>query len=89
MRRKQRIVIPSGHTVAMICSQDGHLVYKRNCIGPKFLEGLNQLNDWWALILTSNLIFVFLGVHATALDEAQANVEYVAVLHLVARHACV
>ncbi len=67
----------------MICGQDGRLVYERNSFFPILLEGLDRLNNQQALILTGNLILVFLRVHATALDDMQANIDYVVVLHWV------
>jgi hypothetical protein len=86
---KQRVVIHIGHTVAMVRSQDGRLFYKHDCIGPILLEGLDWLNDQWALVITSNPILVFLGIHATALDDVQACVDYIAVLRQVACHTWV
>ncbi len=35
------IVVHGGHTGDMICSWDGRLVYKRNCIGPIFFKGFD------------------------------------------------
>jgi hypothetical protein len=89
VQHKQRVIVHSSHTVAMICIRDGCLVYQRNRVSPKLLEGLDQLNDWWALVFTSNSICVFLGVHAIALDDAQADVNHIMVLHRIACHACV
>ncbi len=73
----------------MICSQDGRLVYECNGVGSIFLEGLDGLDNRQALVLTSKPFFVFLRVHSAGLEDVQANVNYITVLHWVACRACV
>jgi hypothetical protein len=80
----QQVVIHSGHTLSMLQGRDSRLVDECNCVGPIFHEGVNRLDDWWDRVLAQDPFFVLLGVHSTALDDAQANVDDVAVVYWVA-----
>jgi hypothetical protein len=80
----QRVVLHGSHTLSMLQGWDSSLVDKCNCIGPIFLEGVNCLNNWWDRILAQDPIFVLLRVQSTVLDDVQANVDEVAVVHRVA-----
>ncbi len=61
---------------------DGSLLDKGDFVGPESLEVVEGLNDVGANYLTCNLCIVFFGIHATLLDEAQANVDDIDIVHL-------
>ncbi len=63
------------------------MVDQRDHIGPIFLEGVDHLDDRRGFVLTGDPIFVLLGVHPTAFDDVQADVDDVAIIHWVACHA--
>ena len=52
-------------------------------------EGVNRLGDRRVVVLARDPIFVFLGVHTTSFDDAQADVDDVTIVHGVACRACV
>ncbi len=85
----QGIVIHGGHTLFMLQGRDCSLVDECNCVGLIFLEGVKSLNDRWDHLLARDPIFVLLGIHPTALDDAQANVDDIAAIHWVACSTCV
>jgi hypothetical protein len=73
----------------MLQGQESCLVEECNRLGPLFFEGVDHLDNWRDCIFAQDPIFVLLGVHSTALDDVQANVDDVAVVHQVACSACV
>jgi hypothetical protein len=82
-------IVHCGHTVAMLRGWNSCLVDQRNRIGPIFLEGVDRLDDCQGFVLMGDPIFVLLGVHPTAFDDTQANVDDIAIIHWVACHTCV
>jgi hypothetical protein len=81
------VVIHGGHPVAMHACGDGGLVHKGDHGGPKCLELVNRLNDAGADCLTSNPGLVLFAVHPASLDDAEANVNNVDIVHPAARAA--
>jgi hypothetical protein len=73
----------------MLRGWDSRLVDQRNRVGPIFLEGVDRLDDRRGFILAGDPIFVLLGVHPTAFDDVQADVDDVAIIHWVACRTCV
>ena len=63
------------------------LVDECDRVVPIFFEGADRFSDQWGLVLTGDLIFVFLGVHFTSFDDAQANVDDITIVHRVACRA--
>ena len=57
------------------------------CVGPILFEGVDRFCDWRALVLAGDPIFLFLGVHPTSFDDAQADVNDIAIVHWVACRA--
>ncbi len=78
------IVVYSSHIISMLQGRDSSLVDKCNCVGPIFLEGVDHLDNWWDHVLAQDQIFVLLGIHSTMLDDTQAYVDDVTVVHRVA-----
>ncbi len=62
------------------------MVDQRNRVGTIFLEGVDRLDDCQGFVLVGDPIFVLLGVHSTAFDDVQANVNDVTIIHWVACH---
>ncbi len=73
----------------MLQGQDSRLVDECNPIGPIFFEGVNHFDDWRDCVFVRDPIFALLNIHSTMLDDAQANVNDVMVIHWVACCACV
>jgi hypothetical protein len=80
----------------MLRGWDSHLVDQRDRVGPIFLEGVDRLDNRRGFVLAGDTIFLLLGynflllgVHPTAFDDLQANVNDVTIIHWVACHACV
>ncbi len=84
VRDDQSVIIHGGHSVTMLQGQDSSLIDKSNHVGPIFLEGVDRLGDWWDHVLARDPVFVLLGVHSTMLDDAQANINDITVIHRVA-----
>jgi hypothetical protein len=84
LQHNQRVVLHSGHTLSMLRGHDSSLVDECNHVGQIFFEGVDCLNHWWDRVLTWDPIFVLLGVHSAALDDVQADVNEVVVVHWVA-----
>jgi hypothetical protein len=80
----RHVIVHGGHFVTMLRGRDSSLIDKCNCVGPIFLEGVDHLDNLWDRVLTQDPVFVLLGVHSTMLDDVQANVDYVTVIHRVA-----
>jgi hypothetical protein len=80
----QHVVVHGGHTVLMLQGWDSSLVDECNLVGPIFLKGVDHLDNRWECILAQDPIFVLLGIHSTMLDDTQANVNDVTVVHQVA-----
>ncbi len=72
----------------MLQGQDSSLVDECNCVGPIFLEGVDDLNNWWDHVLARDPIFVLIGVHSTKLDDVQADVDGITVVHGVVQFWC-
>jgi hypothetical protein len=89
IQHNQCVVIHGSHTISMLQGRDSPLVDECNRVGPIFFEGVNCLDDQWDPVFVQDPIFVLLGVHSTVLDDAQADVDYVAFVHWVACSACV
>jgi hypothetical protein len=68
----------------MLQGQDCSLIDKCNHISSIFLEGVNHLNNWWDRVLMQDPVLVLLGVHSTTLDDVQANINDIMVIHRVA-----
>ncbi len=68
----------------MLRGRDSSLIDKCNCIGPIFFVGVNRLDDLWDSILARDPVFVLLGVHSTTLDDVQADINDITVIHWVA-----
>ncbi len=68
----------------MLQGQDSSLIDKCNCVGPIFLDGVNCLDNLWDRVLAQDPDFVLLGVHSTTLDDVQADVDDVTVVHWLA-----
>ncbi len=64
---------------------DGGLVNEGDLGGPKRFERVDHLNDAGADGLVSNPGLVLLAVHPALLDDAEANVDNVNVVHPEAR----
>jgi hypothetical protein len=73
----------------MLKGRDSCLVGECNCVGPIFFEGVDCLNDQWDHVFAQDPIFLLLGIHPTGLDDAQADVDDVVIVHWVACHTCV
>jgi hypothetical protein len=84
IQHDQHVVVHCGHTISMLQGQDSSLVEECNCVNPIFLEGVDCIEDQWDCVLMQDPIFILLGIHSTALDDAQANVDDVMVVHQVA-----
>ncbi len=84
VRGNRHVIIHGSHSVTMLGGQDSSLIDKCNRVGPILLEGVDCLDNWWDPVLTQDPFFVLLGVHSTMLDDAQANINDVTVLHWVA-----
>ncbi len=68
----------------MHACRDGGLVHKGDLGGPKCFEHVNHLIDAGADGLASDPGLVFLAVHPALLDDAEANVNCVDIIHPVA-----
>ena len=68
----------------MLQGRDSSLIDKCNHVGPIFLEGVDRLNDRWDHVLARDPVFVLLGLHSIMLDDAQANINDITVIHWVA-----
>ncbi len=79
------VVVDHGHAVAVHASRYCHLVDKHDFCSPKCLEPVKCLDDFEASGFTGNPCLVFLGIHAAPLDDAEANVDNVAVSLRVSR----
>jgi hypothetical protein len=66
---------------------DGGLVHEGDLGGPKCLECVNRLNNVGADCFTSDPGLVLFAVLPTLLDDAEANVNDVDVVHPLARAA--
>ncbi len=73
----------------MLQGWDSRLVNECNRVSPIFLGGVDRLDDWWDRVFAQDQIFLPFGVHSTALDDVQANVNDIAVVHWVVCCACV
>jgi hypothetical protein len=67
----------------MHASRYRRLVDKRDLCGLNHLECVKCLDDSGAFGFVGNPCLAFLGIHAAPLDEAEANVNDVAVGHCV------
>jgi hypothetical protein len=83
------IIVHDSHTVSMLQDQDSCLVDKCNHISPIFFEGVDHLDGRWDHVFAQDPTFVLLGIHSIALDDAQANVDDVAVVHRVVCSTCI
>ncbi len=63
------------------------MVHEGDLGGPKWLERVNRLNDAGVDCLMSNPGLVLFAVHPASLDDAEANVDDVDIVHPVARAA--
>ncbi len=66
---------------------DGGLVHEGDLGGPKHFECVNRLDNVGADSLASNSGLVLLTIHTALLDDAEANVDDVDVIHHEARAA--
>jgi hypothetical protein len=82
-------LVHSGHAVSMLQGWDSHLVDECNCVGPIFLEGVDHLDNQQDRIFAQDPFFLLIGIHPTVLDDAQADVNDVAIIHWVACRTCV
>jgi hypothetical protein len=80
----QRVVVHGGHAIPMLRGWDRRLVDECDRVDPILFEGVDHLGDWRSFILVGNPTFVFLGGHPSSLDDAQADVDDVAIVHWVA-----
>ncbi len=78
------VVVHGGHPVAMHACRDGSLVHEGDLGSPKRFECVNCFNDAGVDGLTSNPGLVLLAVHPALLDDAEANVNNVNVVHFEA-----
>jgi hypothetical protein len=75
------VVVHGGHPVAMHACGDWGLVHKGDLGGPKCFEHVDHLNNAGVDGLASNPGLVLLAVHPTLLDDAEANVDDVNIVH--------
>ena len=73
----------------MLQGRGSRQVDECNCVGPLFLGGVDRLDNQWGLILASNPFVVLLGIHSSALNDMQANVNDTMVSHPVKCRACI
>ena len=85
----RRIIVHGGHVVSMLKGWGSCLVDECDCLGTIFFEGIDHFSDGRGLVLAGDPNFVFFGVHSTSVDDAQANVDDIAIIHRVASHDCV
>ncbi len=78
------VVIDGGHPIAVKTGRDGGLIDQGDLGGPEFLERIHVFVNAWADGLTGNPLLVLFGVHATAFDDVQADVDDVDVVHWIA-----
>jgi hypothetical protein len=79
--------IDGGHAISMLSGWDRRLVDECYRVGPILFEGVDRFNNWWLLVFVGDPAFVFLGVHSTSLDDAQADVDDITIPHRVASRA--
>ena len=68
----------------MLRGWDRRLVDECDRVGPILFEGVDRLDDQRGFALARDPSFVLLGVHSTLFDDAQADVDDVAIVHRVA-----
>ncbi len=71
----------------MLRGWDRRLVDECNRVGPILFEGVDRFGDRRSFVLAGDPPFVFLRVHPASLDDAQADVDDVAIVHRVAGRA--
>ncbi len=64
---------------------DGGLIHEGDLGGPKHLKRVNRLDDVGADCLTSDPGLVLFAIHPALLDDAEANVDDVNIVHPEAR----
>ncbi len=77
----QSFIVYGSHSVTMLSGQDRSLIDKCNCVGPIFLEGFDSHDNRWDHVLARDPVLVLLGVHFPTLDDAQANINDITVVH--------
>ena len=60
------------------------MVDKGDFVHPELLEGIERLDDFGTNRLACDPLFVIFGVHSTSLDDAEADVDDVGIMHRVA-----
>jgi hypothetical protein len=75
------VVVHGGHPVAMHACGDGGLVHEGDLGSPKHFECVDRFDNVGANGLASNPGLVLLALHLTLLDDAEANVNDVNVIH--------
>ena len=83
----RRVVVHGGHAIPMLHGWDRRLVDECDRVGPILFEGVDRFGDPRSFVLAGDPPFVFLGVHPASLDDAQADVDDVAIVHRVAGRA--
>jgi hypothetical protein len=68
---------------------DGGLIHEGDLGGPKCLERVDRLNNAGADCLTNDSGLVLFAVHPTLLDDAEAKVNDVDIIHPEARAASI
>ncbi len=63
------------------------MVDERDHSGQVLLEGVNRLNNWQGLALARYPVFVLFGVHSASINDAQADVNDIALAHWVSHRA--
>ena len=71
----------------MLRGWDRRLVDECDRVGPILFEGVDRFGDRRSFVLAGDPPFVFLGVHPASLDDAQADVDDVMIVHRVAGRA--
>ncbi len=83
VRHNGVVVVDRSHAIAVHASGYRRPVDKRDLCGPKCLERVKCFNNSGAFGFAGDPCLVFLGTHAALLDDAEANVDDVAVGHKV------
>ncbi len=83
------VVVHRCHAIVVLDGWRGHLVDEGDRLGPVVLECFDCLGNRRRFVLPHTSALVLLGVHAAAFDDAQANIDDIALLHRIAGCTCI
>ncbi len=87
MRQQSRLV-GGGHSVPVLTCGDGGLVDQGDLCSPECFEGVESFDDSWVDGLACDPSLVLIGIHATPLVYAEADVDNVVVGHCEVGASC-